>query len=124
MRPGNQYDWSDPKPTGEGLCRHDKVPASVAPAVPTADEAGLRGFELAVWHGLFAPKGTPPVVIHKLAAALQAALNDPDLVKRFNEITTAPMSQDKATPEAAQATLASEIDRWAPIIKAAGEYAD
>jgi tripartite-type tricarboxylate transporter receptor subunit TctC len=94
------------------------------PALPTADEAGLRGFELAVWHGLFAPKGTPPAIVQKLAGTLQIALKDPDLVKRFNEITTAPMSQDKATPEAAQATLASEIDRWAPIIKAAGEYAD
>jgi putative tricarboxylic transport membrane protein len=49
---------------------------------------------------------------------------DPDLVRRFNEINTEPMSEDKATPEAAQSTLASEINRWAPIIKAAGEYAD
>jgi tripartite-type tricarboxylate transporter receptor subunit TctC len=97
---------------------------SSLPALPTADEAGLRGFELAVWHGLFAPKGTPPAIVQKLAGTLQIALKDPDLVKRFNEITTAPMSQDKATPEAAQATLATEIDRWAPIINAAGEYAD
>jgi tripartite-type tricarboxylate transporter receptor subunit TctC len=94
------------------------------PALPTADEAGLTGFELAVWHGVFAPKGTPSVIIQKLATALKVALRDPDLVRRFNEINTEPMSDDKATPEAAQRTLASEIDRWAPIIKAAGEYAD
>jgi putative tricarboxylic transport membrane protein len=93
-------------------------------ALPTADEAGLKGFELAVWHGVFAPKGTPSAVVQKLAAALKSALKDPDLVRRFNEINTAPMTQDKATPEAAQSTLESEINRWAPIIKAAGEYAD
>ena len=94
------------------------------PALPTADEAGLKGFELAVWHGVFAPKGTPSAVVQKLAAALKSALKDPNLVRRFNEINTAPMTQDKATPEAAQSTLESEINRWAPIIKSAGEYAD
>ena len=94
------------------------------PDLPTADEAGLKGFELAVWHGLFAPKGTPPAVVAKLSAALKAALKDPDLVKRFNDISTEPMPEARATPEAAQRTLVSEIDRWAPIIKAAGQYAD
>jgi putative tricarboxylic transport membrane protein len=94
------------------------------PDVPTADEAGLKGFELAVWHGLFAPKGTPPAVVAKLSATLKAALKDPDLVKRFNDISTEPMTEARATPEAAHRTLVSEIDRWAPIIKAAGQYAD
>ena len=94
------------------------------PDVPTADEAGLKNFELSVWHGLFAPKGTPPAVVAKLSATLKAALKDPDLVKRFNDISTEPMTEARATPEAAQRTLLSEIDRWAPIIKAAGQYAD
>jgi len=94
------------------------------PDVPTADEAGLKGFELAVWHGLWAPKGTPPAVVAKLSTALKGALKDPDLVKRFNDISTEPMAEARATPEAAQRTLISEIDRWAPIIKAAGQYAD
>jgi tripartite-type tricarboxylate transporter receptor subunit TctC len=62
--------------------------------------------------------------VQKLSAALVGALKDPDLVNRFRDISTEPMPADKATPEAAQRTLASEIDRWAPIIKAAGEYAD
>src|SRR6266702_8565295 len=79
------------------------------PELPTADEAGLKGFELAVWHGVFAPKGTPPAVVGKLAAALKGALKDPDLVKRFHDISTEPMAQDKATPEAAQRMLLSEI---------------
>lgn len=94
------------------------------PDLPTADEAGLKGFELAVWHGVFAPRGTPPAIVEKLSMALIGALNDPDLVKRFREISTEPMPADRATPTAAQRTLTSEIDRWAPIIKAAGEYAD
>ena len=94
------------------------------PDLPTADEAGLKGFELAVWHGVFAPRGTPPAIVQKLSATLKAALKDPELVKRFNEINTEPMPDGRATPEAAQSTLISEIDRWAPIIKAVGEYAD
>jgi len=94
------------------------------PDLPTADEAGLKGFELGVWHGLFAPRGTPPDIVQKLSVALKTALKDPDLVKRFNDINTEPMTESRATPEAAQHMLVSEIDRWAPIIKAAGQYAD
>jgi tripartite-type tricarboxylate transporter receptor subunit TctC len=92
--------------------------------LPTADEAGLKGFELGVWHGLFAPKGLPPAIVARLSTALRTALKDPDLVKRFNDINTDPMPDAKATPEAAHQTLLSEIDRWAPIIKASGQYAD
>ena len=94
------------------------------PDLPTADEAGLKGFEVAVWHGVFAPKGTPSAIVQELSEALKAALKDPELVKRFNDINTEPMPEGQATPEAAQHTLISEIDRWAPIIKAVGEYAD
>jgi Tripartite tricarboxylate transporter family receptor len=90
------------------------------PDLPTADEAGLKGFELGVWQGIFAPRGTPPAVVQKLSAALKSALKDPDPVKRFNDISTEPMPDDRATPEAAQRMLASEIDRWAPIIRAGG----
>ncbi|SFJ43038.1 tripartite tricarboxylate transporter substrate-binding protein [Bradyrhizobium sp. cf659] len=94
------------------------------PDLPTADEAGLKDFELGVWHGIYAPKGAPPAIVQKLAAALQAALKDPTLIARFNDINTEPVAQDKATPEALAAVLTSEIDRWAPIIKAAGQFAD
>jgi tripartite-type tricarboxylate transporter receptor subunit TctC len=94
------------------------------PDLPTADEAGLKGFEIGVWHGIYAPAGTPPAAVQKLAAALQAALKDPEVVKRFSDINTDPIAQDKATPDALRTTLLGEIDRWAPIIKAAGQYAD
>jgi tripartite-type tricarboxylate transporter receptor subunit TctC len=92
--------------------------------IPTADEAGLKGFELNIWHGIFAPKGTPTAVVQKLSAALKTALREPDVIKRFNDISTTPVPDDRATPDAAQKTLLGEIDRWSPIIKAAGQYAD
>jgi tripartite-type tricarboxylate transporter receptor subunit TctC len=94
------------------------------PDLPAADEAGLKGFEVAAWHGIYAPKGTPDDIVQKLSRTLQEALRDPDLVKRFNDINTEPVPQNEATPEALKAKLISEVDRWAPIIKAAGQFAD
>jgi tripartite-type tricarboxylate transporter receptor subunit TctC len=94
------------------------------PDVPTAEEAGLKGFEVTVWHGMWAPKGTPKPVIEKLVQALQAALKDPNVVQRFAELGTEPVPQNLATPPALEAHLKSEIAKWAPIIKKAGVYAD
>ena len=94
------------------------------PDVPTADEAGLKGFALGVWHGLYAVAGTPAPVVQKLTGALQTALKDPDLIKRFDSINTEPIASNLATPEALRNHLFSEVDRWGPIIKASGEYAD
>jgi tripartite-type tricarboxylate transporter receptor subunit TctC len=94
------------------------------PDLPTANEAGLKGFTLGVWHGLYAPAGTPAPIMQKLSAALQGALKDPDLIKRFDLINTEPIAPNLATPEALQKHLFAEVDRWAPIIKASGEYAD
>lgn len=76
-----------------------------------------------MWHGLYAPKGTPPAVIKALSDALATALKDPALQKRLADIST-DATPDRATPEQLKKTLDSEIDRWAPIIKAAGQYAD
>ena len=94
------------------------------PDLPTADEAGLKDFEVAAWHGLYAPKGTPDDIVRKLSRTLQEALRDPDLVKRFNDINTEPVSQDEATPEALKVKLISEVDRWAPIIRETNQSAD
>ncbi|HET6757283.1 MAG TPA: tripartite tricarboxylate transporter substrate binding protein BugD [Burkholderiales bacterium] len=94
------------------------------PDVPTCSEAGLPKFEVAVWHGLYASKGTPKPVVDKLTSALQTALKDPNVVKRFADLGTEPVAPDRATPQALAAHLKSETDKWAPIIKAAGEYAD
>lgn len=92
--------------------------------LPTADEAGLKGFALGVWHGLYAVAGTPQPIVQKLTGALQTALKDPDLIKRFANINTDPIAPELATPEALQKHLFAEVERWAPIIKASGQYAD
>jgi tripartite-type tricarboxylate transporter receptor subunit TctC len=105
-----------------GVTTKTRVPA--LPEVPTLDEAGLAGFEVVVWHGLYAPKGTAKPIIDKLASALQVALKDPAVRQRFADLGTEPASQDRAQPEALRTYLKAEIDKWAPIIKKAGAYAE
>jgi putative tricarboxylic transport membrane protein len=96
----------------------------VLPDLPTTQEAGLPGMQVTIWHGLYAPKGTPDAVVQRLTASLQKALQDQNVSQRFAELGTAPVSQADATPEALGKRLNSEIDRWAPVIKDAGEFAD
>jgi tripartite-type tricarboxylate transporter receptor subunit TctC len=96
----------------------------VLPDLPTTTEGGLKDFQIGIWHGIYAPKGTPKEAIDKLSAALKKALNDENVVTLFGELGTAPSSDADATPEALKAKLESEIARWKPIIEAAGQYAD
>ena len=92
--------------------------------LPTMDEAGLKGFSVGVWHGLWAPKGTPKAIVDKVNKAMQDALKDKDVVERFANLGTAPEPLNRQTPDALRAQVASEIAKWAPIIKKAGVYAD
>jgi tripartite-type tricarboxylate transporter receptor subunit TctC len=94
------------------------------PDLPTLDEAGLKGFEVAVWHGVYAPKGTPKEIIDKLSEALRAALKDEKVIARFADLGTEPVPQGEATPDAHRKKLEAEIARWRPLIQAAGIYAD
>lgn len=94
------------------------------PNLPTVGEAGMPQLEVAVWHGMYAPKGTPKAAIDRLTAALQTALQDATVKTRFADLGTEPVALARATPDALRTHLKAEIDRWAPIIKAAGEYAD
>ena len=94
------------------------------PDVPTAAEAGLANFEVDVWHGLYAPKGTPKAIIDRLNAALKVALKDPTLKQRFADLGTETVPDNRATPEALGAHLKAQIELWGPIIKKAGAYAD
>lgn len=94
------------------------------PDVPTLQESGIKGADVAVWHGLYAPKGTPKPVVDKLSASLQAALADPTLKARFAELGTEPVAAAQATPDALGKHLKQQIDLWNPIIKKAGVYAD
>ncbi len=92
--------------------------------LPTLAESGLPGFQVVVWHGVYAPKGTPKPVLDKLVAALQAGIQDPAFVQRMSELGGQVVAKDKATPESLRSQLKSEIDRWTPIIRKAGVYAD
>ena len=94
------------------------------PNVPTSKEAGLPEFEVSVWHGLYAPKGTPAEIQQRLSRALQTALRDEKLVARFADLGTAPVAQDRATPEAHRRFWQADIAKWKPIIQAAGQFAD
>jgi tripartite-type tricarboxylate transporter receptor subunit TctC len=94
------------------------------PDVPTAEEGGLAGFQVGIWHGIYAPKGTPAEVTERLAKSLQGALKDQNVIDRFAELGTVPSSEADATPAALKAKLEGEITRWKPIIEAAGQYAD
>jgi tripartite-type tricarboxylate transporter receptor subunit TctC len=102
----------------------NKTRLATLPTVPTFAEAGLPGFELAVWHGLYAPKGTSKAVLQTLEAALKRALHDPALIQRFASLGTAPVDDSQATAQALRSHLAAEIGRWGPLIKKAGVYAD
>ena len=92
--------------------------------VPTLNELGLKNFELSAWHGLWAPKGTPKPIVDQLSKALQAAIQDPVVTQRFTDLGAVPVAQGSATPNALEGRVKSEVERWGPIIKAAGAYAD
>ena len=105
-----------------GVTTRTRVPS--LPDVPTMTEAGLPNFEISVWHALYAPKGTPKPIIDRLVKALQEALKDATVKQRFAELGVEPVSEKRATPEALRAHLKAEVEKWAPIIKKAGIYAD
>jgi tripartite-type tricarboxylate transporter receptor subunit TctC len=91
-----------------------------APDIPTADEAGLPNFHLSVWHGLFAPKG----IIDKLNTATVSALSDPTVSRRLRDIGQDIYPPDQQTPQALATLQKVDIEKWWPIIKAAGIKAE
>ncbi len=101
-----------------------KTRVASLPDVPTMDEAGFKDFEVGIWHGMWAPKGTPKPIIDKLNAALNEALNNDDLKKKFADLGTAPEPVERRKPDVLRAFLPAEIAKWGPIIKKAGVYAD
>jgi tripartite-type tricarboxylate transporter receptor subunit TctC len=94
------------------------------PEAPTLAEQGLKGFEMVVWHGVYAPKGTPKAAIDKFGAALKAALKDPTVAQRLAELGAVVPPEDKLSPSGLQTWLKAETDRYGPVIKAAGQFAD
>jgi tripartite-type tricarboxylate transporter receptor subunit TctC len=106
--------------TIKGYAITSKRRVATLPDVPTSAEAGVPAFDVTTWYALYAPRGTPKPVVDMLVSALQTALKDPPLVSRFAELSMTPVEAERATPEALEAFLKAEIDKWARIIKAAG----
>jgi len=94
------------------------------PELPTLAEQGVKGGEVSIWHGLYAPKGTPKPVLDKLVSSMQEALKDQNVRARFAELGAETFPPERQTPAALQQHLKAEIDKWAPLIKKAGQYAD
>ena len=94
------------------------------PSVPTLDEQGLKGFEVKVWHGVYAPKSTPREITEKLNRALREALADAAVVKRMSDLSSDIPPADKISPEGLRTHLQAEIAKWGPVIKKAGVFAD
>jgi tripartite-type tricarboxylate transporter receptor subunit TctC len=92
--------------------------------LPTLDEAGVKGFNVNIWHGLYAPKGTPKAVVDKLNTALRAALKDADFIKREEALVAVVITDARLGGAEHKKFVEAEIAKWGPIIKAAGQYAD
>jgi tripartite-type tricarboxylate transporter receptor subunit TctC len=105
-----------------GMTTRNRV--KVLPNTPTLAEQGLKDFEVVVWHGIYAPKGTPKPIIDKMNAAVRTALKDPDVVKRMDDLGAEIVPDATNTPEALHTWLSSEINKWGPVIKAGGKFAD
>jgi len=92
--------------------------------LPTLDEAGLKGFNVSIWHGMYAPKGTPKPVLDKINTALKTALKDPEFDKREEALGAVVVTDARVNPAEHKKFVEAEINKWAPAIKAAGQYAD
>jgi tripartite-type tricarboxylate transporter receptor subunit TctC len=101
-----------------------KARIKALPDAPTLHEQGLRDFEVVVWHGIYAPKGTPKPIIERMNAAVRASLKDPEVAKRMADLGAEIVPDSKLSPEGLQTWLKSEIDKWGPVIKAGGKFAD
>jgi tripartite-type tricarboxylate transporter receptor subunit TctC len=92
--------------------------------LPTLDASGLKGFNVSIWHGLYAPKGTPKAVQDKINAALLGALKDPEFIKRQEALGAVVITDTRVSPAEHKKFVEAEISKWGPAIKAAGQYAD
>ncbi len=92
--------------------------------LPTLDESGMKGFNVSIWHGLYAPKGTPKAITDKINAALRSALKDPEFIKREEALGAVIVTDARLDGAEHKKFVEAEVAKWGPIIKAAGQYAD
>ena len=110
--------------TVKGFAVTTKARLAGIPELPTLSELALPGFELGIWLGLSAPKGTPKPVLDRLASALKEALANPAVVKRLDEFGTQPPDKELLEPAQFKKFVREEAERWRPIITESGTYAD
>ena len=92
--------------------------------LPTLDSQGLKGFNVSIWHGMYAPKGTPKAVLDQVNTALRSALKDADFIKRQEALGAVVITDSRLNPVDHKKFVEAEINKWGPAIKAAGQYAD
>jgi tripartite-type tricarboxylate transporter receptor subunit TctC len=92
--------------------------------LPTLQEGGLKDFNVSVWHGLYAPKGTPAAVVKAINDALQVAVKDPEFIKKQEGLGAVVVADKRVEPAEHKKFVESEIAKWGVVIKAAGAYAD
>lgn len=107
-----------------GVTTAKRLTTAVLKDVPTLQESGLKGFDVSIWHGLYAPKGTPADVIAKLNNALKVALKDPDFIKKQEALGAVIIHDKRLEPAEHKKFVAAEIAKWGPVIAAAKEYID
>ncbi len=92
--------------------------------LPTLDESGLKGFNVSIWHGMYAPKGTPKAIVDQINTAMRAALKDPEFIKRQEALGAVVVTDNRLSGAEHKKFVEAEIAKWGPAIKAAGQYAD
>lgn len=107
-----------------GVTTLEKLKAPALKDLATLDSSGLKGFNVTVWHGLYAPKGTPADVLSKLNTALKAAVKDPDFIKKQEGLGAVVVADNRVEPAEHKKFVAKEIESWGKVIKAAGQFAD
>ena len=107
-----------------GVTTSKRLTTAVLKDVPTLQESGLKGFDVSIWHGLYAPKGTPADVIAKLNNALKVALKDPDFIKKQEALGAVIITDKRVEPAEHKKFVTSEIVKWGPVISAAKVYID
>ncbi len=101
-----------------------RLTTPVLAKLPTLDESGLKGFNVSIWHGMYAPKGTPKAVLDQMNAALKGALKDPEFIKRQEALGAVIITDARTGGAEHKKFVEAEINKWGPVIKAAGQYAD
>ncbi len=105
-----------------GVTTKERIKA--LPEYPTLSEGGLKDFEVIVWHGVYAPKGTPHAILEKIGNTLRTATKDPSFVSKMADLGAESVSDNKLTSEGLKSWLQTEINKWGPVIKSAGVYSD